>query len=50
LDAFTDKHDNAEDATYFEPAIKQQLRLPDGDVECRAAAPDLQAQEALPYE
>ena len=26
LDAFTDKHDNAEDATYFEPAVKQQLK------------------------
>ena len=26
LDVFTDKHDNAEDATYFEPAVKQQLK------------------------
>jgi hypothetical protein len=26
LDVFTDKHDNAEDATYFEPGIKRQLR------------------------
>lgn len=26
LDAFTDKHDNAEDATYFEPGVKQQLK------------------------
>ncbi len=25
-DAFTDKHDNAEDATYFEPAVKEQLK------------------------
>ena len=25
-DAFTDKHDNAEDATFYEPAIKKQLR------------------------
>ncbi|MBS1664436.1 MAG: DUF4175 family protein [Bacteroidetes bacterium] len=26
LDAYTDKHDNAEDATFFEPAIKAQLK------------------------
>jgi hypothetical protein len=26
LDVFTDKHDNAEDATYFEPRVKQQLK------------------------
>jgi hypothetical protein len=26
LDVYTDKHDNAEDATYFEPVVKQQLR------------------------
>ena len=26
LDVFTDKHDNAEDATYFEPGVKQQLK------------------------
>jgi len=26
LDAYTDKHDNAEDATYFEPAVKAQLK------------------------
>jgi hypothetical protein len=26
LDVFTDKHDHAEDATYFEPGVKQQLK------------------------
>jgi hypothetical protein len=26
LDAYTDKHDNAEDATYLEPAVKEQLK------------------------
>ena len=26
LDVYTDKHDNAEDATYFEPGVKQQLK------------------------
>jgi len=26
LDAYTDKHDNAEDATFLEPAIKAQLK------------------------
>ncbi|WP_160718023.1 DUF4175 domain-containing protein [Chitinophaga solisilvae] len=26
LDEFTDKHDNAEDATFLDPAVKQQLR------------------------
>jgi hypothetical protein len=26
LEAYTDKHDNAEDATYFEPAVKEQLK------------------------
>lgn len=26
LDAYTDKHDNAEDATFFEPGIKAQLK------------------------
>jgi hypothetical protein len=26
LNVFTDKHDNAEDATYFEPGVKQQLK------------------------
>jgi len=51
LDAFTDKHDNAEDATYFEPAIKQQLKATltemwNAELRLRTFKP----QEALPYE
>jgi hypothetical protein len=51
LDAFTDKHDNAEDATYFEPAIKQQLKATlsemwSAELRLRTFKP----QEALPYE
>lgn len=51
LDAFTDKHDNAEDATYFEPAIKQQLKATltemwNAELRLRTFRP----QEALPYE
>jgi hypothetical protein len=50
LDAFTDKHDNAEDATYFEPAIKQQLKATltemwNAELRLRTFKP----QEALPY-
>ncbi|MDO6434975.1 hypothetical protein Q4E93_30455 [Flavitalea sp. BT771] len=51
LDAFTDKHDNAEDATYFEPAIKQQLKATltemwNAELRLRTFKP----LEALPYE
>ena len=51
LDAFTDKHDNAEDATYFEPAIKQQLKATltemwNAELRLRTFKP----QDALPYE
>jgi hypothetical protein len=51
LDAFTDKHDNAEDATYFEPAIKRQLKATltemwNAELRLRTFKP----QEALPYE
>jgi len=51
LDAFTDKHDNAEDASYFEPAIKQQLKATltemwNAELRLRTFRP----QEALPYE
>src|SRR6185295_2228842 len=51
LDAFTDKHDNAEDATYFKPAIKQQLKATltemwNAELRLRTFKP----QEALPYE
>lgn len=50
-DAFTDKHDNAEDATYFEPAIKAQLKATltemwNAELRLRTLKP----QEALPYE
>ena len=50
LDAFTDKHDNAEDATYFEPAVKQQLKATlsemwSAELRLRTFKP----KEALPY-
>ncbi len=50
-DAFTDKHDNAEDATFFEPAIKQQLKATltemwNAELRLRTFKP----REALPYE
>ncbi len=50
LDAFTDKHDNAEDATYFEPGVKQQLKATLSEMwkaELRLRV--FQPQEALPY-
>lgn len=50
LDAFTDKHDNAEDATFFEPAVKQQLKATlsemwNAELRLRTFKP----REALPY-
>jgi hypothetical protein len=50
LDAFTDKHDNAEDATYFEPVVKQQLKATlsemwSAELRLRTFRP----KEALPY-
>jgi hypothetical protein len=50
LDAYTDKHDNAEDATYFEPAIKEQLKATltemwNAELRLRTYKPA----EALPY-
>ena len=50
-DAFTDKHDNSEDATYFEPAIKAQLKATltemwNAELRLRTYKPE----EALPYE
>jgi hypothetical protein len=50
LDAFTDKHDNAEDATFFEPAVKQQLKATlsemwSAELRLRTFKP----KEALPY-
>ena len=50
LDVYTDKHDNAEDATYFEPAIKEQLKATltemwNAELRLRTYQPA----EALPY-
>lgn len=50
-DAFTDKHDNAEDATFYEPETKKQLRATltemwDAELRLRTFTP----QEALPFE
>ena len=50
LDVYTDKHDNAEDATYFEPAIKEQLKATltemwNAELKLRTYRPA----EALPY-
>ncbi|RAJ82033.1 hypothetical protein CLV59_104258 [Chitinophaga dinghuensis] len=51
LDEFTDKHDNAEDATFFDPEIKKQLKATltemwKAELQLRLYKP----QEALPYE
>ncbi|NIG54197.1 DUF4175 family protein [Chitinophaga sp. Cy-1792] len=51
IDAYTDKHDNAEDATFFDPEIKQQLKATlnemwKAELQLRLYKP----QEALPYE
>jgi hypothetical protein len=51
LDAMTDKHDNAEDATFLEPSIKAQLKATltemwNAELRLRLYKP----QEALPYE
>jgi Domain of unknown function (DUF4175) len=50
LDAYTDKHDNAEDASYFEPAVKEQLKATltemwGAELRLRTFKP----REALPY-
>ena len=50
-DAFTDKHDNAEDATFLEPAVKEQLKATltemwNAELRLRTFKP----QEALPFE
>ena len=51
LDAFTDKHDNAEDATYFEPAIKAQLKATLSEMwSAELRLRTFKVQEALPYE
>lgn len=50
LDAFTDKHDNAEDATYFEPAVKEQLKATLSEMwKAELALRTFKAREALPY-
>lgn len=51
LDAYTDKHDNAEDATFLEPAIKAQLKATltemwNSELHLRLYKPT----EALPFE
>ncbi len=51
LDKFTDKHDNAEDASFFEPEIKKQLKATltemwNAELQLRTFKP----QDALPYE
>ena len=50
LDAYTDKHDNAEDATFFEPGVKAQLKATlsemwSAELRLRTYKPA----EALPY-
>jgi hypothetical protein len=50
LEAFTDKHDNAEDATYFEPAIKEQLKATLSEMwKAELRLRTYQPREALPY-
>jgi hypothetical protein len=50
LDVFTDKHDNAEDATYFEPGVKQQLKATLSEMwKAELRLRTFQPQEALPY-
>ncbi|MDB5090792.1 MAG: hypothetical protein JWR09_4786 [Mucilaginibacter sp.] len=51
MDAYTDKHDNAEDATFLEPAIKQQLKATltemwKAELQLRMYKPN----DALPFE
>lgn len=50
LDVFTDKHDNAEDATFFEPGVKQQLKATLNEMwKAELRLRTFQPQEALPY-
>ena len=50
LDAFTDKHDNAEDATFFEPAVKQQLKSTLNEMwKAELQLRTFQPQAALPF-
>ncbi|HLK29332.1 MAG TPA: hypothetical protein VKT28_12195 [Puia sp.] len=51
LDQFTDKHDNAEDATFFSPEIKQQLKATLTEMwNAELRLRTFQTREALPYE
>jgi hypothetical protein len=50
LDAYTDKHDNAEDATYFEPAVKEQLKATLSEMwKAELQLRTYKAREALPF-
>ncbi len=50
LDIYTDKHDNAEDASFFEPAVKQQLRATLSEMwKAELQLRTNQPREALPY-
>ena len=50
-DAFTDKHDNAEDATYFEPGTKKQLQATLAEMwNAEMRLRTFTAQTALPFE
>jgi hypothetical protein len=50
LDVYTDKHDNAEDATYFEPGVKQQLKATLNEMwKAELRLRTFQPREALPF-
>jgi len=50
-DAFTDKHDNAEDATFFEPGTKRQLQATLAEMwKAEMRLRTFAAQAALPFE
>jgi hypothetical protein len=50
LDVYTDKHDNAEDATYFEPGVKQQLKATLNEMwKAELKLRTFQLREALPF-
>ena len=50
LDVYTDKHDNAEDATYFEPGVKAQLKATLNEMwNAELRLRTLKPKEALPY-
>jgi hypothetical protein len=50
LDVYTDKHDNAEDATFFEPGVKQQLKATLNEMwKAELQLRTFQPKEALPY-